>query len=60
MATNRITHHCAQWFRFLASTDLATRQEIIDSRRRMAVEMAERMKKQREDRRQGGDCEGAA
>lgn len=62
MATNRITKHCAQWFKFLASTDLATRQEIVESRRRLAEGLARDMRKQREQRRLGGDedCEGVA
>lgn len=58
MKTNRISRHCAQWFAMLVSANLATRQEIIDSRRRLAERLAREMRERRK-RRTDGDCEGA-
>lgn len=57
MKTNRISRHCAQWFSLLVSTGLASRREIIDSRRRLAERLAREMRERRE---RGSDgCEGA-
>lgn len=57
MKTNRVSRHCAQWFSMLVSAKLATRQEIIDSRRRLAERLAREMRERR--RKADGDCEGA-